>query len=232
MKDFRLSYMQGKLIVIEGGDGSGKATHLKLALEHLKEIGREVEVFDFPQYGTKSAGPVEEYLNGKYGDLHEVSPYAASLLYAVDRFDASRKIQRVLGAGNLVLSNRYVLSNAAHQGVKIKDPAERQKFWKWLEELEYGTLELPRPNLTIFLHVPADIGYGLVAKKSERTHLHGKQRDIHEANLPYLKEVEAMYVELAKKDPTITTIECAPQGVLLSIETIGLKVSEVIEANL
>lgn len=212
---------KGKFIVIEGGDGSGKATHVELVAKNALLNGKELEKIDFPQYGTKSAGPVEEYLNGKYGNVREVSPYTASLLFAVDRFDASFKINAALEAGKIILSNRYVLSNAAHQGAKLSDPQGRQKFWKWLEELEYGILKLPKPDITIFLHVPAEIGYELILKKAERTHLGGKVRDIHEVDLDYLKKVESVYKELATTDPSIKTIECTLQGALLPIEEIN-----------
>lgn len=225
-------YTMSKLIVIEGTDGAGKATHLNLAVEKLKAAGHKIEVVDFPQYGTKSAGPAEEYLNGKYGGVNEVSPYAASLLYAVDRFDASFRMRKALADGKMVISNRYVLSSAAHQGTKIKDPAERKKFLEWLDGIEYGIMNLPRPDIIIFLHVPAKIGYELVLKKSERAHLNGKKQDIHEIDLAYLKSVESTYKELASQDPTIKTVECAPSGTLLSIEEIHPLVMNIINATL
>lgn len=216
-------------IVIEGTDGAGKATHLKLAVEKLKAAGRKIEVVDFPQYGKKSAGPVEEYLNGKYGSAAEVSPYAASLLYAADRFDASFQMRTALDAGTLVLSNRFVSSNFAYQGAKIQEKSERQKFLFWLEELEYGTLKLPRPDLVIFLHVPAEISFELVAKKAQRDYLQdGKKRDIHETDLAYQKSVEQAYLELAAHDATVRTIECAPNGKLLSIAEIHPLVMNII----
>lgn len=211
---------KGQFIIIEGSDGSGKATQLELVVKKLRANGHTVAVFDFPQYGKKSAGPVEEYLNGAYGDVHAVTPYVASLFYAIDRFDASFKIRSALESGALVFSNRYVLSSAAHQGAKIKDESERAKFLKWLEELEYGMLNLPRPDLTVFLHVPAEIGYDLVLKKTQREHLQGKARDIHEADQDYLKTSESSYLDLAKYDSAIHTIECAPHGELLSIDEI------------
>lgn len=212
--------MKGTFIVIEGNDGSGKGTQFQLLADYLREQNKPVELFDFPQYGAKSAGPVEEYLNGKYGDVHDVSSYAASLLYAVDRFDAAQKIRAALMAGKIVLSNRYTLSNAAHQGAKIKNPEEREKFLRWLNDLEYGILNLPKPDLVIFLHVPAEISYELVLKKAERNHLNGKKQDIHEANLDYLKTVELAYIDLAKQNSAIKTIECAPNGQLLSVDEI------------
>ncbi|MBI2552242.1 dTMP kinase [Candidatus Uhrbacteria bacterium] len=208
-------------IVIEGSDGSGKATQLELIAKHPQLRGQTITTMDFPQYGQKSAGLAEEYLNGKYGGVREVSPYIASLFFAVDRFDASFKIRAAVSAGKIVISNRYTLSSAAHQGAKIKNSDERQKFFHWLNELEYDTLKLPRPDLTIFLHVPAEIGYELILKKQRRDYLGGKARDIHEADLEYLKTVEQAYLTLSENDPAIQRIECAPGGILLPIEQIN-----------
>lgn len=222
--------MKGTFIVIEGNDGSGKGTQFELLTQYLRDQGKAVVTMDFPQYGTKSAGPVEEYLNGKYGSLNEVSARTASLFYAIDRYDASFKIRAALQSGNIVLSNRYVLSNAAHQGAKINDAKEQAQFFNWVNELEYNILKLPKPDLNIFLHVPAEIGYQLVLRKAERAHLQGKKQDIHEADLEYLKTVEQCYIKLAAQDPSIKTIECAPQGQLLSIEEIKIQIIKLITA--
>ena len=224
---------KGKFIAIEGTDGSGKATHLNLVVEKLRAAGRPVEVLDFPQYGQKSAGAVEEYLNGKYGSAQEVSPYVASLFYAVDRFDASFKIRTALAAEKIVLANRYMPANIAYQGAKIADPQERQKFLFWVEELEYGMMKIPRPDLVLFLHVPAKISFELVAKKTARAYLQtGKTRDIHETDRNYQKAVEQSYIELAAHDATIKTIDCAPGGELLPIDKINQLIMQQIYALL
>src|SRR6266403_2732213 len=146
---------RGKFIVIDGTDGSGKTTQFKLLQDTLQAEGYEVETTDFPQYGKKSAGLVEEYLNGKYGN--EVNPYASSIFYAVDRFDASKQMQEWLDQGKIILSNRYVLASAGHQGGKIEDKDERVKFFRWLNNLEYKIFGIPQPDLNIILHVPAAI---------------------------------------------------------------------------
>src|SRR3989344_3448879 len=130
--------MKGKIFVIEGPDGSGKRTQTGLLKEYFGSLGRRSEVISFPQYGTKSAGPVEEYLNGKYGNAADLNPYAASVLYAVDRFDASHNIRDLVKNGVIVILDRYIDSNAAHQGGKISDLKERDAFLRWLYELEYG----------------------------------------------------------------------------------------------
>src|SRR3989344_1407856 len=142
---------RGKFIVIDGTDGSGKATQTNLLLEELKTSGYEVEMTDFPQYGTKSAGLIEEYLNGKYG---KVGPEAASIFYAIDRFDASFKVRQWLDEGKIVISNRYVTANAGHQGGKIDDYHDRVKFFRWLDNLEYKIFAIPKPDLNVILHMP------------------------------------------------------------------------------
>lgn len=199
---------RGRFIVIDGTDGSGKATQTNLLVEELKLNGYDVVVTDFPQYGQKSAGAVEEYLNGKYG---QVNPRAASVFYAIDRFDASFKIRKWLEEGRIIVSNRYVTANAGHQGGKISDEAERMKYFKWLNDLEYNIFGIPKPDLNIILHMPAEIAQKLVDQKSaeQREYAGGKKRDLHEADLSHLKNAERVYLEIAKLFPNTRLVECA-----------------------
>ncbi|MCX6765054.1 MAG: deoxynucleoside kinase, partial [Candidatus Nealsonbacteria bacterium] len=146
----------GKFIVIEGIDGSGKATQANLLAEEFKRQGYVVEKIDFPQYGKKSAGSVEEYLNGKYGPSEEVGPYRASVFYACDRYDLGFTIKKWLSEGKIVISDRYVSSNVGHQGGKIKDEKEWEKFVDWLYNLEYGIFQIPKPDVVFLLKTSAD----------------------------------------------------------------------------
>lgn len=209
----------GRLIVIDGTDGSGKGTQVALLLKRLKREGYKTYLVDFPQYGKKSAGPVEEYLNGKYGMLN---PYQGSLLYAVDRLDASFAIRKALADGRVVIANRYVTANAGHQGAKISDVRRRKKFFHWLDELEYGAIGLPRPDLTLVLRVPAHIAQTLVDKKSHkaRAYANGKKRDLHEADLEHLQRAEQTYVQIARTFPHAELLECTAYGALLSIREV------------
>lgn len=218
---------RGRFIVIDGTDGSGKATQTKMLLETLKMENYPVEMVDFPQYGTKSAGIIEEYLNGKYGS---VSPQAASIFYAIDRFDASYKIRQWLLEGKIVISNRYVTANAGHQGGKIKDHFQRMKFFKWLNNLEYEVFNIPRPDLNIILHVPAEMAQKLVDKKSanDRKYAEGKKRDLHEADLDHLKNAENVYLEIAKLFPNTKLVECVEAGKLLEPNTVHNKVWQLV----
>jgi dTMP kinase len=215
---------RGKFIVIDGTDGSGKGTQTLLLVEALKKNGYQVEMADFPQYGQKSAGMVEEYLNGKYGP--DVDAYVGSVMYAVDRFDASFKIKGWLEAGKIVVSNRYVTANAGHQGGKIQDNAERVKYFKWLDNLEYNIFKIPKPDLNLILSVPAEIAQKLVDKKPKesRAYVGGKKRDIHEKDLNHLKRAELVFKEIAELFPNTKLIDCVQGGKLLSIEDVHNKV--------
>lgn len=207
---------KGKFIVIDGTDGSGKATQAELLANRLSAADFEVAIADFPQYGQKSAGLVEEYLNGKYGSAEEVGPYIASILYATDRYDASFKIRKWLNEGKIVISNRYVTANLGHQGGKIDHPLERKHFFDWLYKLEYGLFKIPKPDLNIILHVDAAIAQKLVDNKGERTYVGGKKRDIHEADLNHLKKAEKVYLEIARTFPDFVLIECVREGQIMS----------------
>lgn len=142
---------------------------------------------------------VEEYLNGKYGSADDVGPYAASIFYAVDRFDASFKIRKWLKEGKIVISNRYISSNMGHQAGKIDDKKEREKYLKWLENLEFGIFGIPKPDLTILLYMPPGLGQKRVDKKGYRKYVNGNKRDIHEANLNHLEKAAKAYKYVAEK---------------------------------
>jgi dTMP kinase len=211
---------EGKFIVIDGTDGSGKTTQLELLKANLEKSGYRVAVADFPQYNTKSAGAVEEYLSGKYGQADEVGPYKASIFYAVDRYDASFKIRAWLKDGQIVLANRYTSANMGHQGGKIAEPAERKNFFNWLYDLEYNIFAIPKPDLSLILHVEPEISQSL-AKQRAREDWSGKTKDIHEDNLEHLKKAAAVYREIATDLPGFTLINCTKNGQILSREEIS-----------
>lgn len=209
----------GKLIVIDGTDGSGKGTQVALLLKRLKKEGYNPFLVDFPQYGKKSAGPVEEMLGGKYGILNG---YACSLLYAVDRLDASFGIHKALKEGRVVVANRYTSANAGHQGSKIDSKAARLKFYKWLAELEFKHVGLPKPDKTILLHVPTKIAFKLIGQKhsSTRGYIKGKKRDIAEKDRKHQQRTEETFLEVAKVFPKTKVLECTRNGQLMSIPEI------------
>jgi dTMP kinase len=224
--------MLGKFIVIEGTDGSGKGEQTVRLVKRLKDSGRDVVPFDFPRYSEPSSWFVQEYLNGRFGSLEEVSPKTASLFYALDRYAASPAIRAALAAGSIAISNRYVASNLGHQGSKFEDLDERKKYFEWNYDLEYGINNIPKPGLNIILHVPAEMAQALVDKKLERKYLSGsgKKRDLLESDLGHLQRTERVYRELAELFPEdFTIIECVEGGRLLSIEEVHEKVWSVAE---
>lgn len=222
---------QGKFIVIDGTDGSGKATQTKLLVSKLEQNNYPVKMIDFPQYGQKSAGLVEEYLNGKFGQALEVGPYRASIFYACDRYAAAPQINEWLNQGNIVISNRYVSSNMGHQAGKIKDETERDKFLDWLFNLEFNIFRIPKPDLNILLYLPPEIGQQLVDKKGSRDYVGGQKRDIHEADLQHLIDAAKAYKYVADKYNWVT-IDCAPENKLLIIEDIHEKLWQAIAKHL
>lgn len=220
---------KGALLVFEGTDGSGKTTQLEILQKRLLDQGYEVEVIDFPQYGKKSAGLVEEYLNGKYGSLNEVSPYQASVLYAADRFDASSRVKDWLQKGRIVIANRYVLSNMAHQGCKLEDRQERSRFFRWLRELEYEVFGIPRPDLNIILHIEAEAAYKLVGDKYARDYIeNASNRDIHENDAEHLRQAEQAYVQIANEFSGNRIIPCTRNGIVLSRQEVHERVWQAV----
>lgn len=223
---------QGVFIVIDGTDGAGKATQTALLIDRLTATGRDVAMTDFPQYGHKSAGLVEEYLNGKYGQVGEVDPRVASIFFAADRFDASFQIKQWLAEGKVVISNRYVTANMGHQGAQISDPAERQRYIEWLSELEYGLFKIPKPDLNIILHVSPEISQALVDAKGHRDYVGGQKRDILEANIEHLRAAEKTYLSIAQTYPGFKLIECVRDGQIMSREEIAELVWQAVQSVL
>lgn len=210
----------GTFIVIEGTDGSGKGTQFQLLAERLKTAGYEVALFDFPQYDKESSYFVREYLNGKYGSADDIGPYTGSLFYALDRFEAAGAIREALAAGKIVLANRFVGSNMAHQGTKFVNPEERRGYFIWLDNLEFEMLRVPRPDASFVLRVPAEIAQGLVDQKASRSYT-DKKRDIHEADLSHLERAVQVYDEMCGLFPRdFIRIDCVRNEQLMDIETV------------
>ena len=184
---------KGKLIVIEAGDGSGKATQTKLLFDHLKAEGLPVRQISFPDYESPSSSLVKMYLKGDFGKhADDVDAYAASTFYAVDRYASFKmKWKQFYDAGEIILADRYVTSNMVHQAVKIADDIKRNEFLDWLDDFEYVKLKLPRPDLVIFLDMPPAISEKLIKER--------KREDIHEKDFDYLHRCYDSYKELANK---------------------------------
>ena len=162
--------MNGKLIVFEGTDGSGKATQAKLLCETLADRGLSYREIDFPRYGSPFAEPANLYLHGALGNKPgDVNAYAASVLYAVDRFASYQEDWgRFYEAGGIVVANRYTTSNAVHQASKLPE-GERREFLDWLFDLEYGRMGLPRPDLVLYLDLPTEVSEKMLRHREQAT---------------------------------------------------------------
>ncbi len=224
-----VSMAKGKFIVIEGTDGSGKGEQTALLVRRLKDEGHDVASFDFPRYSEPSCWFVSEYLRGGFGKLEEVGPKTASLFYALDRYAAAPQIRAAVESGRMVVSNRYVASNLGHQGSKFSDKGEREKYFQWNYELEYAINRIPKPDLNIILHVPAEVAQKLVDKKAERKYIGGRKRDLHESDIGHLRRTEEVYRELSILFPKdFTVIECFDNGRLLTIDEVHDKVWKIV----
>lgn len=216
---------KGKLIVIDGTDGSGKGTQTDLLLKYLDEKKKKNKYIDFPRYYTSFHGKmVGRYLKGEFGGLNSASPYLTSLFYAMDRLTARDEIIDWLEEGNTVVANRYTTSSMAFQTARI-DKSKREEFLKWLYEMEYKEHKLPKEDVVIFLYVPVEISQKLIEKKDGRGYMKGKKKDINEADASYQKEVLKLYLELAKKYNHWEVIKCVDsRGKLLPIAKVHGKI--------
>lgn len=194
---------RGLFVAIEGGDGSGKGTQAELLREHYSEIlGREVLKLSFPRYKQASAYYVEQYLNGNYSENpNDIPADLASLAFAIDRFAVSEDILEYLNKpGGVVIADRYVASNLAHQGAKFTDATERKEYYERMMQTEYEILGIPRPDKNIVLLVPTNIAQSNIDKKPKREYT-DRTRDIHEADANHLGLAKANYEELCRLYP-------------------------------
>jgi dTMP kinase len=188
----------GFLLALEGIDGSGKGTQAARLAERAREAGRTVATFSFPTYdGNPFAEAIAGYLNGDFGAADEVHPELAALLYAADRYHARPRLVDALESHDLVICDRYVASNAAHQGAKLEGD-ERRRLLDWLDAVEYGEFALPRPDLVILLDTPVALARELVARKGARGYT-TLEADIHEADTAHTTATRDVYLELAER---------------------------------
>jgi dTMP kinase len=188
----------GRLIAICGIDGSGKTTQADLLARRAQEAGLAVRQVSFPRYGEGFfADTIARYLRGEFAARAEdVSPYLAGLPYALDRWQAAGELHRWLAEGALVVCNRYVAANMAHQGSKLAAEQERRAFYGWTQELEYGVLGLPRPRLQVLLDMPCRAALSLTRQRGSRGGMAGGE-DIHERDEHHLTATALAYRELA-----------------------------------
>lgn len=216
----------GRFITIEGGDGSGKGTQAKLLIKRLRNDGKHVLELDFPQYDQPSSLYATRYLNGAYGGVDDVPADLASLAYAVDRFSTKARVDEFLQQPDaIVIANRYVASNMAHQGTKISDSGARKQFYDEIMRLEYEILGIAKPDLNIVLLVPADISQANVDKKAARSYTNAT-RDIHESDVNHLERAKRNYEEICDLYPEqYIAVNCMDKSSMRSIEAIHSEIT-------
>lgn len=201
-----------KLFVIEGVDGAGKSTQIKMLRDFFKEKGYSCEYMHFPRTETPYFGElVARFLRGEFGSLNEVDPYLVAMLYAGDRKDASDIISKWLKEGKIVLLDRYTYSNIAYQCAKLHDVGSQDELLKWILALEFEHFAIPKPDLNVFLDVP----FAFTEKKllnartgDDRNYLNGS-RDIHEESLEFQRNVRNIYLRVAKTDNRLAVVNCS-----------------------
>ncbi len=198
-------------IVIEGLDGSGKSTQLKLLKEYLDKQNVKFKYLHFPRVETGIFGDlVARFLRGDLGKIDQVDPYLVSLIYAGDRDNAKQTINEWINKDYLVIVDRYVYSNMAFQGAKIPELEKKVELRTWLNHLEYEYYKIPKPELSLFLDVPFSFTTNSLTKQrtgEDRDYLQGKQ-DIHEADLSFQEKVRQEYLALLKEDDTFKQVIC------------------------
>jgi dTMP kinase len=222
----------GKLIVIDGTDGSGKATQVAFLEKRLRKEGHKVKLVDFPEYYKNFFGKfIGHCLTEQYYNFVGVHPKIASVLYAADRWESSENIKQWLTKGYVVLANRYVSSNQIHQGGKIKDTKKRKAFIEWLDEMEHSVFKIPRPHIVLYLSVPFDVAQQMMKERNKTAvrNYAGNKKDVHEVDVAFQKNSRESALWLSKHLPYFKKIDCAPKKEILSREEIHELVYENIK---
>ncbi|MBR4282214.1 MAG: thymidylate kinase [Clostridia bacterium] len=218
--------MTGKLIVIEGLDGSGKTTQSDLLFEKFTKEGKNPRLLSFPCYDDPSSALIKMYLNGELApDANQINAYAASVLYTVDRYASYRKDwMNFYLDGGLLIANRYTTSNIVHQMSKLEKD-EWDNYIEWLEDNEYNKIGIPRPDMVIYLDMPIEVSQKLMTGRYDGDE---NKKDIHEKDVNYLKSCRETALHAAEKCGW-KVISCAKDGEPLSIEEIHNKISLLFE---
>jgi dTMP kinase len=200
-----------KLFVIEGVDGAGKSTQIKLLRDFFSAKGNNCEYLHFPRTESPFFGElIARFLRGEFGSLNDVDPYLVAMLYAGDRKDAASLISGWLSQGKIVLLDRYTYSNIAYQCAKIDDRDGQDKLMNWILELEFRHFGIPRPDLNIFLDVPyafSENNLSIIRSGNDRDYLNGS-RDIHEESMAFQRKVRDLYLRVSKSDDKLAVIDC------------------------
>lgn len=206
------------LVALEGIDGSGKGTQAARLVDRLTGEGRHVELISFPRYSATFFGRrIGDFLNGRFGALAEVDPFLVSLLYSADRFESVPALEDARSRADIVILDRYVHSNIAHQTAKAL-PERRAELRSWIEHVEYGLYGLAKPQLTILLDLPVAAAQVLIGRKSQRSYTDSKA-DLQEADAEYLQAVSDYYRHLAE-EPGWHVVPVTDSGTYRPVEAI------------
>ncbi len=221
------------LIVLEGLDGAGKSTQVKMLREYLQSVCPKVDYIHFPRYDAPVYGElISKFLRGDFGTIESVHPQLVALLFAEDRREAAPMIRKAIEEGSTVLLDRYVYSNIAYQCAKLGSDQEAEALRKWIIDTEYGAFKLPRPDLNLFLDVPiAFVEKSLTAHRdgNDRDYLHGGS-DIHETDINFQRRVRDFYRRQAASDPRFLPVGCSDaDGGMLAAESIFEKIKKIYE---
>ncbi len=223
--------MKGTLIVLDGGDGAGKATQASLLVSRLRSEGYSVETLDFPQYTQNTFGALlRECLDGKRGDFMATDPRVASTLYAADRFESKPKLEQWLEEGKVVVLDRYVSSNMLHQGAKIDDPEALGAFLGWLDHMEHSVFGIPRPDVIVYLDVPVGVRVAMKARAVAEQKHGAVTEDLAERDLEHQKAAEERAQRIVKEKNNWQQVCCAAEGEIRSREAIHEEVFSVVKS--
>lgn len=219
----------GILIAIDGVDASGKQTQTEILKKRLEAEGKEVKLVSFPAYDKPSSTLVKMYLDGAFGDKpSDVNAYATSTLFAADRFATYRTDWgKEYETGTVIIADRYVSSNLIHQASKIENEEDKDKFLEWLDDLEHGVYELPRPDVTIFLDMPPEYGAKLMRDRANKANGESK-KDIHESDFSYLENSYNNAVYVAERFGW-KKILCVKDEQIRPVEEIGEDIYSVVK---
>ncbi|SHE41201.1 dTMP kinase [Alkalibacter saccharofermentans] len=222
---------RGRLIVIEGLDGSGKETQSRLLYERLEEWGEKVVRISYPRYEKESSALVKMYLRGDFGENpDEVSPYISSTFFAADRYASYKtEYESFYNEGGIVIADRYTTSNMMHQGCKIKDQKERQRFLDWLWDLEFNLYKIPIPDKVMFLDIPPSFSMERIKDRKNKI-TNESQKDIHESNELHLRNAYEAAVQMVDKYYW-TRIDCLKNGVPKTIGEINSEIMKLVMEN-
>jgi len=222
--------MLGKLIVIDGGDGAGKATQASLLVQRLRAEGQKVETLDFPQYAQNTFGElIRECLDGKRGDFMAVDPRIASALYAADRFESKPRLEEWLKEDKVVILDRYVSANMMHQGAKISDPAVLESFLSWLDHMEHHIFGIPRPDMILYLAVPNSVRNHLKSQAVSEGKLDAKTKDVAEQDMEHQLRTEERARSIVANKNNWIAIDCVADNKIKSREEIHVLIYEEVK---